>query len=163
MKTTKNYYPLIAGAVIALGGILPVTLAGEKNPPVQQKSEVTKAAVVDDELTSAIKAQVIAPLQAQSKRSNRFSRKGPVSKTDYNLVETTQAVSGEERTFTVVRLITSIYQPEKEPTSSNLFKLRSLKKSGELQVALGEKWVALDEHPILKRLLKTKEDKTITP
>lgn len=159
MKKDKTYYPLIAGAVIAVGGLFPITLAGEKEiAQVEQAAAPAK----NDHLIGLIEEKIIKPLNVQAERNGLMSRRGPTFKTTYQLVDTSKSSDGD-RTFSVV-MKRAYFSKKKAAESSDFLKLRLPKGSSEILVGVKDQWVTLDEHPILKRLLpKPAPQKKIVP
>lgn len=159
MKKDKTYYPLIAGAIIAVGGLLPITLAGEKEvAPVEQAVKPAK----NDPLIGILEEKIIKPLNVQAERNGLMSRRGPTFKTTYQLVDTSRSSDGD-RTFNVV-MKRAYFSKKKAAETSDFLKLRLPKGSSEILVGVKDQWVALDEHPVLKRLLpKAVAQKNIVP
>jgi len=158
MKTNKNDYPLVVGALVACAAILPITFAGEKEFPEIKQVAVSSE---NDAVVQVLEERIIKPLNLQAKRYSRMSRKGPSAETKYHLVETTSKDAVGERTFTVVRNLTH-FSKSKAPTTTDYLKLRYTNVNQEVLVSLKEQWVKVEEHPVLKNLPQPKKE-TITP
>lgn len=165
MKTPKAYYPLIAATVIIAGGLIPMSFGDERLQiqTIENQQVRSPVKVETDPIKRHLNDEVMQPLVQQATIRSSFSRRVPTESMSYELVETTDEASQNERTFTVLQKVTPIFSKQKEAKSTEFVKLRHLKSSDQLQVDLKGQWIALDEHPILKALPKFKPANTITP
>jgi hypothetical protein len=151
MKNPKRHHTIIAATALALGGIIPATFGGEKDPVVE-KTPVSVA--VADPVHIRINTSIVDPLNLQADRFSKFSRRMPTESTRYQLVENKKSVTGE-RSFKVVKISTPMLKGKKA-TTSDFLKVRYLENTSEMLVDLKDKWVKLEEHPVLKSLPKLK-------
>jgi len=162
MKHPKNYYPVIAAAALATGALIPAGSGEEKTSVVPQ---IQMKAVPQDPVVDRINEEIILPLNQQAKRQPFFSRRGPTSTTNYQLVETTGKTgetTGNERQFQVMNITTRLGSKNK-PQSSVFLEIRSGGKSGDFLVRHEDAWVDASDHPFLKLLPKAKAISKITP
>lgn len=159
MKTPKTYYPVIAAAVIAAGAFIPTSFGGEKAPaPKSTQSEAAKS----DPVLVSLNEQLMEPLKIQAKHWALMSRKGPSSKTTYQLVETDAATPKGIREFQITQVSTPFNKKQK-PVTKDYLKVRHLAENDSVLIALKNDWVTIDKHPLLKYLPKEKLPKKITP
>ncbi len=165
MKTPKTCYPLVAASVIIAGGMIPMSFGDEQLLVPTSQNAPAKTQAEADSVTKLIQAEVVQPLTLLASMRNSFSRRGPSHSTSYHLAETTTKGAEGQRTFTVTQKVMPLLSKSKtkEAKSSGYLKLRHLANSQEIQVDLKGKWVALNEHPVLKSLPRLKPQNKITP
>ena len=152
MKKNKTHLTLAAATTLALGAIVSLSSGDEHKPqPVPEMETVAK----EDVATLHLNAKVIDPLNQQAKRRNQFSRKMPTYQTSYYLVEASKKSSAGKRSFIVMKKQKPFMKEAKE-TSSEYLQLRYLEKDHQILVNVKDTWIELDEHPILKSLIKIK-------
>ena len=124
--------------------------------PAKVTADTQAKDAMKDQVAEILRVNLIDPLTRQEELFKGFSRSGPTHSTTYELVENTAKSTDGLTSYQVMMKKKPLRKSAKE-TNTVFLDLRHVKKDDLVLVKLKDSWVKLDEHPVVKRLLKFKD------
>ena len=147
----KLMIPVSALAVMGCFTLTQLKGESEWNPAGFMAKPV---ALTDDAVVNLFNRSVVDRLNTQEKRRELFSRSAPVP-SSYELGEVSKDKADEVRQFEIQQVRSTSY---KKKVKKMILELRYSEKDKKAEAKDGEKWVALENHPVIKLLPKPPEE-----
>lgn len=133
-------------ALAAMGCFTLTQLKGEPKLKVFNDITAEPIATTDDAVVNLFNRSVMDRLNTKNLRRGRFSRSF-ITPTSYELVEVTKDQSAGVRQFEVFEILATSKKEKKV-----ILELRYSEKEKKAEAKNGEKWVALEKHPVIMLL-----------
>lgn len=114
-------------------------------------------ALTDDAVVNLFNRSVVDRLNTQEKRRGMFSRRAIVP-SSYELVEVSKDKADEVRQFEIQQITSTRHQKQGKMEKKMILELRYSEKDKKAEAKDGEKWVDLENHPMIKLLPKPPEE-----